>query len=51
MPYGEDADQAIKAARFVNDQYAGLVERHRDHFRAFAALPMLLQRADDQYRW
>jgi 6-methylsalicylate decarboxylase len=39
-PYGEDADQATKAARFVNDQYADLVERHRDRFGAFAALPM-----------
>src|SRR6201984_3035195 len=39
-PYGEDADQATKAARFVNDQYAGLVERHRDRFGVFAALPM-----------
>ena len=39
-PYGEDADQATTAARFVNDQYADLVERHRDRFGAFAALPM-----------
>jgi 6-methylsalicylate decarboxylase len=39
-PYGEDADQATKAARFVNDQYADLVERHRDRFGAFAAPPM-----------
>ena len=39
-PYGEDADQATKAARFVNDQYAELAERHRDRFAAFAALPM-----------
>ena len=39
-PYGEDADQAAKAARFVNDQYADLAERRRDRFAAFAALPM-----------
>ena len=39
-PYGEDADQATKAARFVNDQYAELAERHRGRFAAFAALPM-----------
>src|SRR5271170_5055852 len=39
-PYGEDADQATKAARLVNDQYADLVEQHRDRFGAFAALPM-----------
>ena len=40
LPYGEDAAKAARAARFVNDQYAGLAERHRDRFRAFAALPM-----------
>jgi 6-methylsalicylate decarboxylase len=39
-PYGEDADQATKAARFVNDQYAELAEQHRDRFAAFAALPL-----------
>src|SRR5690349_9942399 len=39
-PYGEDAGKAARAARFVNDQYAELVQRHRDRFRAFAALPM-----------
>ncbi len=40
MPYVEDAGKAARAARFVNDQYAELVERHRDRFGAFAALPM-----------
>src|SRR5579863_7758920 len=40
MPYGEDGEKATGAARFVNDQYADLVERYRDRFRAFAALPM-----------
>jgi predicted TIM-barrel fold metal-dependent hydrolase len=40
VPYGEDRKKAAKAARFVNDQYAGLAERHPDRFRAFAALPM-----------
>jgi 6-methylsalicylate decarboxylase len=39
-PYGEDADRATKAARFVNDQYAELTERQPERFRAFAALPM-----------
>src|SRR5271154_2574905 len=39
-PYGEEGKQAAKAARFVNDEYAELVQRHRDRFRAFAALPM-----------
>lgn len=38
--YSEDRAKASKAARFVNDQYAELVERRRDHFRAFAVLPM-----------
>src|SRR5580700_9008450 len=39
-PYGEDADQAARAAGFVNDQYAGLAQRRKDRFRGFAALPM-----------
>jgi aminocarboxymuconate-semialdehyde decarboxylase len=38
--YGEDAENATRAARFVNDQYAALVERQPDRFGAFAALPM-----------
>jgi 6-methylsalicylate decarboxylase len=40
LPYGEDGKKAIAAARFVNDQYAAVVERHPDRFRAFAAFPM-----------
>jgi aminocarboxymuconate-semialdehyde decarboxylase len=40
VPYAEDAAKAAAAARFVNGQYAGLAERYRDRFRAFAALPM-----------
>jgi 6-methylsalicylate decarboxylase len=40
LPYSEDQDKAGRAARYVNDQYAELAERHRDRFRAFAALPM-----------
>ncbi len=40
LPYGEDGKKAAGAARFVNDQYAELVQRHQDRFRAFAALPM-----------
>jgi predicted TIM-barrel fold metal-dependent hydrolase len=40
LPYGEDAQKAARAARFVNDQYAELVQRRRDRFRGFAALPM-----------
>jgi predicted TIM-barrel fold metal-dependent hydrolase len=40
LPYSADAQQAQAAARFVNDQYAGLVSKHHDRFRAFAATPM-----------
>src|ERR1700761_4246391 len=40
LPYGEDRDKAVAAARFVNDQYATVVERHPGRFRAFAATPM-----------
>ena len=40
LPYGEDEKKATRAARFVNDQYAELVQGHRDRFRAFAALPL-----------
>ena len=58
LPYGEDEKKATRAARFVNDQYAELVQRHRDRFRAFAALllPHLdesigeMRRALDQLR-
>jgi 6-methylsalicylate decarboxylase len=39
-PYAEDEKEATQAARFVNDQYAGLVQHYPDRFRAFAALPM-----------
>jgi 6-methylsalicylate decarboxylase len=38
--YGGDGEKATRAARFVNDQYADLVQAHPDRFRAFAALPM-----------
>ena len=40
LPYVEDGTKATTAARFVNDQYADLVQAHPDRFRAFAALPM-----------
>ena len=40
LPYGEDGQKAVRAARFVNDQYAELAGRQPDRFRAFAALPM-----------
>ena len=40
LPYSDNRDQAIAAARFVNDQYAALVDRYPDRFRAFAATPL-----------
>jgi 6-methylsalicylate decarboxylase len=40
LPHGEDRGKAVAAARFVNNQYAALVERHPDRFLAFAATPM-----------
>jgi predicted TIM-barrel fold metal-dependent hydrolase len=40
LPYAPDPQQALAAARFVNDQYAELVSRRSDRFRAFAATPM-----------
>jgi 6-methylsalicylate decarboxylase len=40
LPYSDDTEKATTATRFVNDQYARLVESHPDRFRAFAALPM-----------
>jgi aminocarboxymuconate-semialdehyde decarboxylase len=40
LSYRTARGKAIRAARFVNDQYAALVQRHRDRYRAFAALPM-----------
>ncbi len=39
-PYGEDTRKAVKAARFVNDQYAELAGRDPRRFLAFAALPL-----------
>ena len=40
LPYGADADLAVAAARYVNDEYAAVVSAHPDRFRAFAATPM-----------
>ena len=40
LPYGADADLAVAAARYVNDEYAAVVAAHPDRFRAFAATPM-----------
>jgi predicted TIM-barrel fold metal-dependent hydrolase len=40
LPYGGDREKAARAARFVNDQYAGLAGRYPGRFSVFAALPM-----------
>ena len=40
LPYSEDGPKAAAVARFVNDQYAELVQRRRGRFSAFAALPL-----------
>lgn len=40
LPYSPDLDAALAAARFVNDQYARVVERHPSRFRALAAIPL-----------
>ena len=40
MPYGDDREQAVAAARFVNDQYAAVVASHPNRFMAFASTPM-----------
>lgn len=34
------ADDAIAAARQVNDEYAAIKERHRDRFRCLASVPL-----------
>jgi aminocarboxymuconate-semialdehyde decarboxylase len=40
LPHSLDRAAAVDAARYVNDQYAGLVARHPGRFRAFASLPL-----------
>lgn len=40
LPHAEDGEKAAEVARLVNNQYAELVGRYPDRFRAFAALPM-----------
>ena len=40
LPYAADGDKALAVARFANDQYAAVVARHDDRFRAFAATPV-----------
>ena len=40
LPHGPDEAAAVGTARYVNDQYAGLVARHPGRFLAFASLPL-----------
>jgi len=40
LPYFENRQNAITAARFVNDAYADIVRRHPDRFVAYAATPL-----------
>ncbi|AJT41061.1 amidohydrolase family protein [Psychromicrobium lacuslunae] len=39
-PHFQDLNSAVEAARFSNQEYAELVERHPDRFAAFASLPL-----------
>jgi len=40
LPYFENRQNAIDAARFINDAYAEIVRRHPDRFAAYAATPL-----------
>jgi len=40
LPHGPDEAAAVGTARYVNDQYAGLVAHHPGRFLAFASLPL-----------
>ena len=40
LPYFENKQNAITAARFINDAYADIVRRHPDRFVAYAATPL-----------
>jgi 6-methylsalicylate decarboxylase len=40
LPHGPDRAAAISAARYINDQYAGLAARYPGRFAAFASLPL-----------
>ncbi|HTI20293.1 MAG TPA: amidohydrolase family protein [Kutzneria sp.] len=39
-PHLADEADAVRAAQLVNDEYAGIVARYPERFRAFAALPL-----------
>ncbi len=40
LPYFENRQNAITAARFINDAYADIVRRYPDRFVAYAATPL-----------
>lgn len=40
QPYLEDASDAVKAARMVNDRFAQVCQEHPGRFHAFGALPL-----------
>jgi aminocarboxymuconate-semialdehyde decarboxylase len=40
LPYFENRQNAIAAARFINDAYADIVRRYPDRFAAYAATPL-----------
>ncbi len=40
LPYFQDRNHAVSAARFINDSYAGIVARHPDRFAAYAVTPL-----------
>jgi 6-methylsalicylate decarboxylase len=40
LPYFENRENAVTAARFINDAYAEIVQRHPDRFVAYAATPL-----------
>jgi predicted TIM-barrel fold metal-dependent hydrolase len=40
LPYADDVTRAIAAARYVNDEFAAVVDTHPDRFLAFAATAM-----------
>ncbi|MBA8903078.1 amidohydrolase family protein [Phyllobacterium sp. P30BS-XVII] len=39
-PHFEDEETAVNAARYINDEYAALVQRYPNRFRAIASLPL-----------
>jgi len=40
MPYFENQEHAVSAARFINDAYAEIVAKHPSRFAAYAATPL-----------